>query len=123
MKKLLFLVFLLLPALLTAQDKPVSQGFTRLGTATTAYTGVPLLSGTLGAFDLSIANRDTDTDTLKVVFNKADTSSANIDMAGGRGRVLFVIAGEIHNVARVSSDTLWVKSSSSTPYTITGVRR
>ena len=117
MKRLLVVVLFLVPCLLVAQNRPVARGYTKVGSATTAWAAVFIGQAEK---DLAIYNRDTGSDTLKVAFQKMDTTFSERTVSTP---VLQVLAGEIHNVSRIPQDTLWIKASGTTPYTITGVIR
>jgi len=118
MKRLLFAIMLVaIPLMMMAQMKTVSKGFAKVGSATTTWVAVALRSTI--EMDLAFANRDTDSDTLKIAFNKADTAAASMN----GGQCLFILANETHNIGRVMRDTIWVRSSGTTPYTITGALR
>lgn len=98
-----------------SQTKPVTGTRSQYATATTTlslyYIGV-------GEKDLSIINFDTDTDTLIVFRRAADTAAAL-----WQNRVL-VFPGSVENgLTRFIGDTLYVKSSGSTPFYFRSVNR
>ena len=115
MKKLVFL--LLFAGVIFAQDKPARNKVTAVGTAT-SWAAVFVGTGTGTYKDLSIRNLDSDTDTLIYVTMVSDTAAARWRFRG------LVLAGEVDNqITRFGGDSLYVMSSSSTPYIIRSVVR
>lgn len=115
MRKVIFLM-LVIPAIVWSQVRPVGVPVSVVGSATTAWAKVFVRTGEK---DLTIYNRDTVTDTLKVAFTIADTGAAAVNS----GRALLICAGEAYVFLRYAQDSVWVKGSGTVPYTITGVTR
>lgn len=109
MKKLFFL--LLIPVIIQAQTKPIRTSLTRVGTATTAVVTIKLPGGDK---DLTIINTDPTTETDTLIIFKAANDTLN---ARWQYRTLLLPNWRDYE-QRFSGDTLYLRSSNSSPYYI-----
>ena len=121
MRKLIFLLlgfFIWQSALSTAQAQTlVSRGATsRVGTATTTVTVIFLGQG--GEKDITFINLDSDTDTLIVYPTKRDTAASL-----WANRMLVLPGWTNSKLTRFMGDSIYVKSSNSTPFYMEATRR